>query len=132
VLPAPTGASPNPSPSAIPVYHYIWKQPRANPPSPFPGPNAPDIREIDLSDAKLVTPGDLRVRVLTSPDVISVVAHTLGRELTIPRSDVGVFGMQANVPQVPAFLAGRTYDVDFIAAVADGRTVTVTLQLGLE
>ncbi len=124
--------SATPSPAATPLYHYIWTPPRANPPSPDPGPHAPDIREIDLSGQTLVTPGELRVRVLTSSDVVSVTAHTLGREIGIPRSDTGVFTLDANIPQVPSFLAGRTYDVDFVAAVPDGRTVTVTLPLGLQ
>ena len=130
--PTPPTVGASPAPSATPSYRYIWTPAPANPATPYPGPNAPDIREIDLSAQTLVTPGELRVRVVTSSDVVSVVAHTLGREIGIPRSDVGVFSISANVPQVPAFLAGRTYDVDFVAAVADGRTVTVTLPLGLQ
>ncbi len=126
----PPSAAPSPAPTS--PYHYIWTAPRANPPSPYPGLHAPDIREIDLSGQTLVTPGELRVRVLTSSDVVSVVAHTLGREIGIPRSDTGVFTLDANIPQVPSFLAGRTYDVDFVAAVPDGRSVTVTLPLGLQ
>jgi hypothetical protein len=142
VAPSPSGAGPaatpttlpsaTPSPAATALYHYIWTPPLANPPSPYPGLHAPDLREIDLSGQTLVTPGELRVRVLTSLDVVSVIAHTLGREIGIPRSDPGVFTLDANIPQVPSFLAGRTYDVDFVAAVPDGRTVTVTLPLGLQ
>ncbi len=100
--------------------------------TPFAGPRAPKILEIDLNDRTLVTPGDLHVRVLTSIDVSSVTAKTWGYELAIPRVADGTFAAQYQMPSAPAFLRGRWFDVDFVAAVPDGRTSTVTLQLGLK
>jgi hypothetical protein len=133
-----TGASPaaeqaaQPQPSPTPAYRFIWRPTPAPEATANPGPNAPEIREIDLGDQTLVTPGELRVRVVTSRDVVSVTARTLGREIGIPRQDVGLFALSGMVPQVPAFLADRTYDVDFVAAVRDGRTAVVTLPLALK
>lgn len=122
-----------PQPSPTPAYHFIWR------PTPSPdstpasaGQHGPEIREIDLGDQTLVTPGELRVRVRTNPEVVSVTARTLGREIAIPRRDAGLFVLSGMVPQVPGFLSGRVFDVDFVAATDDGRTATVTLQLGLE
>ena len=119
-------------PSPTPAYKFIWRPTPAPQATPYPGPDAPEIREIDLGDQTLVTPGELRVRVVTSRDVVSVTARTLGREIGIPRQDVGLFALSGMVPQVPAFLADRTYDVDFVAAVRDGRTAVVTLPLALK
>ena len=134
----PAAASPGadqpaqPQPSPTPAYHYIWRPTPAPQATAYPGPDAPEIREIDLGDQTLVTPGELRVRVITSRDVVSVTARTLGREIGIPRQDVGLFALSGMVPQVPGFLAARTYDVDFVAAVRDGRTAVVTLPLALK
>jgi len=78
--PTPQATAPAPSPTPTPAYKFVWL--------PTPSPNAPadhapQIREIDLGDQTLVTPGELRVRVKTSRDVTSVTARTLGREIGI-------------------------------------------------
>ncbi len=122
----------SPSPSATTLYRFRYVPTPPPQPTPFPGPRAPQIYEIDLNDQTLVTPGELRVRVLTSIDVSSVVAKTMGYELAIPRAQNGVFSAEYAVPQAPPSLSGRTFDVDFVAAVPDGRTSTITLQLGLK
>jgi hypothetical protein len=130
-------ARPSAQPSAktatpAPLYRFIYIPTPSPIVTPFPGPRAPKILEIDLNDQTLVTPGDLRVRVLTSPDVSTVIARTWGYELAIPRVEQGTFAAQYTVPQVPAFLSGRSFDVDFVASVPDGRNSIVTLQLGLK
>jgi hypothetical protein len=130
-------ARPSAQPSAktatpAPLYRFIYVPTPSSIVTPFPGPRAPKILEIDLNDQTLVTPGDLRVRVLTSPDVSTVIARTWGYELAIPRVEQGTFAAQYTVPQVPAFLSGRSFDVDFVASVPDGRNSIVTLQLGLK
>jgi len=135
--PIPSVATPSPpnakpAPTASPLYHFIYVPTPSPVTTPFPGPRAPKIVEIDLNEQTLVTPGDLRVRVLTSPDVSSVIARAWGYELAIPRVELGTFAAQYTVPQAPAFLSGRSFDVDFVAAVPDGRTSIVTLQLGLK
>jgi len=127
----PSGAS-APAATPAPLYRFVYIPTPSPSITPFPGPRAPKILEIDLSDQTLVTPGDLRVRVLTSIDVSAVTAKTWGYELAIPRVADGTFAAQYAVPQAPAFVRGRTFDVDFVAAVPDGRTSTITLQLNLK
>ena len=130
-------ARPSAQPSAktatpAPLYRFIYVPTPSPIVTPFPGPRAPKILEIDLNDQTLVTPGDLRVRVLRTPDVSTVIARTWGYELAIPRVEQGTFAAQYTVPQVPAYLSGRSFDVDFVASVPDGRNSIVTLQLGLK
>jgi hypothetical protein len=126
------GQNAQPQPSPTPAYRFVWVPTPSPDATAYPGPNAPEIKEIDLGDHVLVTPGELRVRVVTNKQVVSVIARTLGRELPIPRQDAGVFALEGSVPQVPRFLADKTYDVDFVAASADGRTAVVTLPLDLK
>lgn len=125
--PAPPTAAPPPVPAgqppSAPTFGYVYT------PAPQPA-DGPAIREIDLSDQTIVTPGDLRVRVITSPDVVSVVARAVGREISLPQEQSGEFGGSAHVPALPWFLRGRQYAVEFVAAAATGRSTTVTLQLG--
>jgi len=123
--PAPTGTMP----PAETTYRYVWT-PTANA-TPLADTGAPHIREVDLSDRVLVTPGEIRVRVLTNPAVQSVTAAALGRNLEIPRVTPGVFALDGEVPKAPWFAIGHNYDVNITAAVPDGRTSTVTLTLGL-
>ncbi len=121
-----------PSPPATPGYHFVYVPTPSPDATPFAGPGGPEIREIDLGDQTLVTPGEVRVRVLTSREVVSVVARTLGREVGIPRQAPGEFALDTTVGRAPRFLRNQTFDVDFVAAVPDGRTATVTLLLGLK
>lgn len=131
--PAATAASSAaPSATATPTYRFVWLPTPSPGNTPFPGPHPPQILEIDLNDQTIETPGELRVRVLTSVDVAVVTARAAGREIGLPRVQTGVFGGSYQVPQVPSFLSGQTFDVDFIAATADGRTATITLPLGLK
>lgn len=130
--PASAAPSASPAPNETRLYRFRYVPTPSPQTTPFPGPRAPLIYEIDLNDQTLVTPGVLRVRVLTSIDVSSVVAKAMGYELAIPRARNGIFSAEYSVPQVPASLSGRTFDVDFVAAVADGRTSTITLLLGLK
>jgi len=105
---------------------------------PSPSPNdtpvprdGPEIKEIDLSDSVVVSPGDLHVRVLTSRSVVRVIAEAMGNDLTIPLQTPGVFIFDGYVPNAPAFMRDRSFDVSFIATAADGRSATVTLPLTL-
>jgi hypothetical protein len=131
--PAPTpAATASPTATATPAYRFVYLPTPSPGTTPFPGPHPPQILEIDLNDQTIVTPGELRVRVLTSVDVVSVVARAVGREIALPRVQAGEFGGSYQLPQVPSFLSGQTFDVDFVAAVADGRISTITLPLGLK
>ena len=127
-----TPASPAPSPSPSPAFHFIYKPTPTAETTPFPGPNPPQIAEIDLSDATLVTPGIIRVRVLTSDAVAAVVAETFGNTFSIPKKETGLFTFEGYVGEVPAFVKNRTYDVTFTASTRDGRNTAVTLPLTLK
>ena len=126
---APTAA---PVPAATPEYRFVYTPTPSPQSTPFPGPHAPQINEIDLNDQTLVTPGRLRVRVLTNYEVSTVVAKTMGYELAIPKVHSGVFAAEYDVPQAPGFLSNQTFNVDFVATVPDGRNTTVTLPLSLK
>lgn len=128
----PTLPVPSPSPSATPEFHFIYKSTPSVDSTPFPGPNPPQIAEIDLSDATLVTPGTVRVRVLTSDVVTTVVAETFGNTIPIPKKASGLFTFEGYVGEVPAFVKNRTYSVTFTASTGDGRNATVTLPLTLK
>lgn len=126
---APAGATPTPAPT--PLYNFVYRATPAPDMTPFPGPNAPEIDEIDLNDSQLVPPSPLHVRVLTSEAVVSVAAATLGRTINIPQHQPGQFLFDGYIPDVPSFLRNRTFDVQFIASVSDGRSTSVTLPLTL-
>ncbi len=123
---------PAPVPSPTPAYRFVYRPTPSPVSTPYPLPNAPQIEEIDLNDSALVPPTPLHVRVLTSPMVVSVSAETFGRAIAIPQHDRGIFTFDGYIPDVPDFLRNRTYDVQFTAAVLDGRTATVTLPLTLK
>jgi hypothetical protein len=131
-------AAPSPAPSATPLptatpaYRFVYRPTPSPETTPFPLPGTPQIEEIDLNDSALVPPAPLHVRVLTTPEVVSVNAETFGRSIAIPQHDRGVFTFDGYIPDVPGFLRNRTYDVSFIAAGLDGRTATVTLPLTLK
>jgi hypothetical protein len=128
---APQTQAATPAVQATPEYRFVYTPTPSPQSTPFPGPHAPQINEIDLNDQTLVTPGRLRVRVLTNYEVSTVVAKTMGYELSIPKQRSGIFAAEYDVPQSPAFLSNQTFNVDFVATVPDGRNTTVTLPLSL-
>jgi hypothetical protein len=98
-------------------------------PSPTTLPSdAPAILEIDLNDRTLHGPGPVNVRVLTNPPVTTVTLRAFGREISVPKTGDGQFSLDGQLPSIPFFMR-RTYDVDFIASVPDGRTAKVTLPI---
>jgi hypothetical protein len=82
-----------------------------------------------MNDTVFVTPSDLHVQVLTTANVVSVTAETMGHSLPIPQRIAGVFALDASIPRVPGFLRNRTYDVSFDAATAAGQHSSVTLRV---
>jgi hypothetical protein len=133
--PAPTPAStttpvpptPTPQPSATPnLFNYVV--------APTPGPSgAPQIVEIALNDRVLHQGGMLLVKVTTSPDVATVVARTMGREIIVPQGAPGYFAGQEQLPGgIPFFLLNRTYQIEFVATTADRRATTFTMPVRLE
>ena len=132
-VPAPTSTTtpapptPTPPPSASPsLFNYIV--------APSPGPSgAPQIVEIALNDRVIHKGGMLLVRVTTSPDVTAVIARTLGHEIIVPQGAPGYFAGQEQMPTaIPFFLLNRTYQIEFIASTADGRSVAYMMPIRLE
>jgi hypothetical protein len=129
--PAPSPAAtttpipPTPQPSA-PLFAYVV--------DPAPGAaGAPRIVEIALNDRVLHKGGMLLVRVTTSSDVTSVIARTMGQQIAIPQGAPGYFAGQEQLPSgIPFFLLNRTYQIEFVASTADGRSTTYSLPVRLE
>ena len=124
VLPSP------PTPAPTPVYHFVYRTVTGTG-AASPSPTLPQIAEIDVNEVGLSAPGPLHVRVLASPVVTTVVAQTLGRSIPIPRYAVGEFRLDGDIPSLPFFLRGRTFDIDFIAASANGATTSIDLPFQL-
>jgi len=143
-LPGPAVQTPTPAPSpastTTPVPPTPTPQPSASPAlfnyvvAPTPGPSgAPQIVEIALNDRTLHQGGMLLVKVTTSPDVSTVVARTMGREIAVPQGAPGYFAGQEQLPGgIPFFLLNRTYQIEFVATTADRRTATFTMPVRLE
>ncbi len=83
-----------------------------------------------MTDQILHPNSDVALRVVTSPEVQTVIASALGRDIAIPQLSPGVFAAQSHIPDVPFFLL-RTYDVEFRAATVDGRMASITLPFRL-
>jgi hypothetical protein len=127
VPPSPSPGSPSPAPSGSPnPFAYVV--------APSPGPaGAPRILEIALNDRVLHKGGPLLVRITTSPDVTAVVARTMGREIGIPQGGPGYFSGQDQLPSgIPFFLLNRTYQIEFVASTADGRSTSYSVPVRLE
>jgi hypothetical protein len=129
--PVPPAPTPTPVPTAQPstspnLFGYVV--------APSPGPTgAPRILEIALNDRVLHKGGLLLVRVTTTADVTAVVARTMGHEIAIPQGAPGYFAGQEQLPSgIPFFLLGRSYQVEFVATTADGRTASFSLPVRLE
>jgi hypothetical protein len=137
-VPQPPAASPVASPTAsaplveaTPVYTFVY---RASP-QPVPPNDVPVIAEIDLTASALTPPAPLHARILTSVGVVSMTAQAsyafLTRGIPIPKAQPGLFLFDGYIPDVPFFLRNHTFNVQFIATAASGRTANVTLPLRL-
>jgi hypothetical protein len=101
------------------------------PPPPVPG--SPTIAEIALSDQTLHPGGPYVVRVLTSPDVTSLLVSTLGQTYALPPDGPGKFFVSGLVPsEVPFFFLNRNYKLTVTAQTGDSRTTSVEVTVRLE
>jgi len=91
---------------------------------------SPRIIEIALNAQTLVSPGPVLVRITTTPDVVNVIARALGREINIQQASPGVFSGGEDIPRVPAFMR-RNYEVEIVAANAEGKTARATVPVTL-
>ncbi len=120
-------ATPSPQASVTPnPFSYVV--------DPTPGPSgAPQIIEISLNDRVLHMGGMMLVKVTTSSDVTAVVARSMGRQIAIPQGAPGYFAGQQQLPgSIPFFLLNRTYQIEFVATTADGRSTIYALPMRLE
>jgi hypothetical protein len=120
-----------PTATPTPLYKFVYRPAPSSTTTPVPGPNPPEIDEIDLNDSSLVPPAPLHVRVLTGAAVVSVAAQCFGRSIAIPQKTIGEFTFDGYIPQVPGFLRNRTFNIEFVAKVEDGRSASITLPLTL-
>jgi hypothetical protein len=131
--PATAGPAPavSPAPAATPLYSFVF---RASP-QPVPPDDVPAIAEIDLTASALTPPSPLHARILTSVAVVSVTAQAsyafLTRSISIPKAQPGLFLFDGYIPDVPFFLRNHTFNVQFIATTANGKSANVTLPLRL-
>jgi len=102
----------------------------APPAEPNAAAGSPRILEIALNAQTLVSPGPVLVRVTTTPDVVSVIARALGREITIQQASPGIFSGGETIPRVPAFMR-RSYDIEIVAATAAGKTAKASVAVTL-
>lgn len=125
----PAASTPSPSPSASatpPLFGYV-----VDPPAEPSG--SPRIVEIALNDRTLHQGQMLLVKITTSPDVTSMYARTLGHQIAIPFMSPGIFAGQQQLPNaIPGFLLNRSYQIEFVATTADGKSTIVALPLRLE
>jgi hypothetical protein len=144
---APKEPAPEPSPSAPALHAAPATPPQAEipavPPAPGPfhyvltppppAPGSPTIAEIALSDQTLHPGGPYVVRVLTSPDVTSLLVSTLGQTYALPPNGPGKFFVSGLVPsEVPFFFLNRSYRLTVTAQTGDSRSTTVQVTVRLE
>jgi hypothetical protein len=114
------------------VYNFVYRATPAPGSTPFPELGAPEILEIDVTDQTIAAPGPLHVRVLTSDSVVSVLAASFGYEFSIPKTGVGVFRFDGQIPPVPDTVKNKRFDVDVTATSQNGRVLRLTLPFMLK
>lgn len=131
LTPPPPYATPTPLVTPPPSpYHFVFA-PTPAPGAATPAPDAPAILEVDLTDQAISAPGPFNIRVLTSPPVSAVTIRALGRTIELPKTATGQFSVDSQLPSLPFWLKGKTFAVDFVASVPDGRTAKVTIPVTL-
>ncbi|GAC1502860.1 MAG: hypothetical protein NVS1B14_07890 [Vulcanimicrobiaceae bacterium] len=120
------GAPTAPSVATSPGTRYAYVVVPAAPPSP-----APKILEIALNAQRYSAPGTVDVRVRTTDDVTLLTAKLLGRERAIPKIAAGLFADLQALPDVPFFLKGHDYTVEFVATTDDGRRTAANVTVHL-
>jgi hypothetical protein len=122
VPPAIVTPSPSPAPTLMPLT-YVMNWP--------PPVGQPGITQIALS-ARTVHSGDHYLAiVLTTPDVVSVVADANGFHFTLFPAGPGRFGVMGQFGTIPFFAGDRTVSVRVTATTADGRTATQLVDVRL-
>ena len=129
----PPAAILQPPPAGTPAQYSYVVTPTPAPPEPASATSVPpQILEIDLNAQRYRAPQIVDVRVKTTADVSTVTVRLLGREAAVPKIAPGVFSAQRALPDLPFFLKGRQYGVQFVAATDDGRSTSSTVNVYLE
>ncbi len=113
--------SPNPWPSASPIYHYVIRPPQTS----SSEPNGAHIFEIDVNEQQISSRGPLFLRVLTSMNVNVLYVHGASRTMTVPERAPGDFEFTGMIPALPFFARGRSSSAQFEATTIDGCRTTV-------
>jgi len=121
-IPTPT---PSPAPTSS-LFGYVVDPPAA-------ANASPRIVEIAINDRTLHQGQILLVKITTSTDVTALIARTMGHQIGIPIMSPGVFAGQQQLPSgIPGFLLNRSYEIEFVATTADGKTTAYAIPLRLE
>jgi hypothetical protein len=123
--PTQSGAPSATAPAASQFSYVLTPQTQANAPA-----GSPRILEIALNAQTLISPGPILVRITTTTDVVNVIARALGREINIQQASPGIFSGGEDIPRVPAFMR-RSYEVEIVAANAEGKTAKATVPVTL-
>lgn len=112
------------SPGAIASagYRYVIT-PTPNAAAP---PGGPIIRQVALNKRHFRSHDEIRMKVLTSSDIVKVTNHELGHGGTLRKISDGVFEGSGRVTGIPFFLKKSHVDMHYTATTASGETITVT------
>jgi hypothetical protein len=120
------GPAPAPSPTVTPNYTF-----RFIPKPAAVAPGAAQILEVDLNSNVLRAQGDIDMRVLTTVNVVKVVSRSGGRSGELAKVADGEFVAAGKLPKLPFFVGGVSFNLEFVASTADGRSTSVTIPVKL-
>ncbi len=140
--PLPSASTPEARPSAPASLPAEPPTPRATgdpatygfrfiPPAPKDPQAEPLIYAVYLNDRTLHSGGTIRIKVVTTPDVVKVVSRGGGRGGPIAEIAPGDFEASGPLPVIPLIAQGATVNLQFVATGADGKSVTVTVPVRL-
>ena len=87
---------------------------------------SPIIRRVELNKQHFSSHDQIRMKVITSGNVVKVTNHEIGHGGTLRKLSAGVFFGTGRVSGVPFFLKGMQVDMHYTATTENGETTTVT------
>jgi hypothetical protein len=122
-----TSPAPSPTPTGLNLpplkYHIAPKQP------PSPGPDSPQILEIDVYDQVIYSAKTFAARVTTNDVVTKVTISSNGHSGEMTRIAPGRFESMGNIPKLPSIIGGLNVNLVFTATTADGRSTSVKVPI---
>lgn len=123
-----------PAPSAAPIGTPMPSPAPSGSPSPtplqLPADALPQIVDVLLSSMTLHGGDTFSGRVVTSTNVASLEVRMAGQSINVPRTDLGVFALTYQVPNIPFFARGN-YTAQVIARNAKGDTAERDIPIAL-